>query len=148
MTQTPSPPQRPASQGDQRLSSLERWTLGLAAAVIGVSLLALPQRITLGVSIGAGLMCLNAWALRRIGLRAVRTADRPGLSLLLFLVKMTLLLGVLYLVLRYLPVDAIGFIIGVSVFPVAALISALRSGLDAAGEVDANSAPSAPSGDR
>jgi hypothetical protein len=148
MTPSTSLPPRPAGPGDQRLSSLERWTLGLAAAVIGVSLLALPQRITLGVSIGAGLMCLNAWALRRIGLRAVRTADRPGLSLLLFIVKMTLLLGVLYLVLRYLPVDAIGFIIGVSVFPVAALISALRSGLDAAGEVQADSAPSAPSGDR
>ena len=148
MTQRISPPPRSAPQGDQRLSALERWTLGLAAAVIGVSLLVLPQRITLGVSIGAGLMCLNAWALRRIGLRAVRTADRPGPSLLLFIVKMTLLLGVLYLVLRYLPVDAIGFIIGVSVFPAAALISALRSGLDAAGEVDADSAPSAPSGDR
>lgn len=144
---TPLPP-HPAPPGDQRLSSLERWTLGLAAAVISVSLFALPQRITLGVSIGAGLMCLNAWALRRIGLRAVRTADRPGPSLLLFIVKMTLLLGVLYLILRYLPVDAIGFIIGVSVFPAAALISALRSGLDAAGEVNADSAPSAPSGER
>lgn len=148
MTPPASLPPSSAPPGDQRLSSLERWTLGLAAAVIAVSLLALPQRITLGVSIGAGLMCLNAWALRRIGLRAVRTADRPGLSLLLFIVKMTLLLGVLYLILRYLPVDAIGFIIGVSVFPVAALISALRSGLDAAGEVQADSAPSAPSGDR
>jgi hypothetical protein len=141
------PSTSPAPHGDNQMSSLERWTLGLAAVVIGVSILALPRQTTLGVSIGAGLMCLNAWALRRIGLRAVRTAHKPGLSLLLFLVKMTLLLGVLYVVLRYLPVDAIGFVIGVSVFPVAALISALRSGLDAAGEVDGDSAPSAPSGD-
>lgn len=101
----------------------------LAAVVIAASAVALPRATAFGVTLGAGLMVANAYAIRRIGARVVRTFTRPGLAILLLNLKMLALIGLVFLVIRYLHVDAIGFIIGISVFPVAVVIAAVRVGL-------------------
>lgn len=116
---------------EKHLISVEQTTLGLALAVIAVSLLALSGPLAFGASIGAGLMALNAYALRRIGRRAFRTFQRPSAAILLFNLKMALLVGLVYVIIRYLHVDAIGFVVGISVFPVAIVIVAIRHGLRA-----------------
>ena len=113
-----------------RLRTVERWTALLAALVLAASWLAAPLRIKLGVSVGAGLMVLNAWVLARIGERLTRGGKaRPGLLMLLFNLKMGALIGLIYAAMRYLPIDSIGLLIGVSIFPVAVLIAAVQIGL-------------------
>jgi hypothetical protein len=109
----------------KHLIAVEKWTCGLAAAMVLVAMLLLGRRAAFGVSLGAGLMALNAYALRRIGQRVIRTFKRPGRAILLLNVKMAVLLALVYVVVRYLPVDPIAFIVGISVFPVAIVIAAL-----------------------
>ena len=120
---------------DKHLVSVERWTLILAAAAIGVAVLALSRRVAFGVSIGAALMALNAYALRRIGQRAFKRFRKPGAAVLLFNLKMGLLMAVVWAVIRFLHVDPVAFIVGISIFPIAIVIVAVRHAL----------APSTPS---
>jgi hypothetical protein len=115
----------------KHLVSVERWTLGLAAAAVGFALFALGGKMALGVTMGAVLMCLNAYALRRLGQRAKGFA-KPGAAVLLFNVKMAVLIGLIFLVVRYLPVDPVGFIFGISIFPVAIVATAIRHQLASA----------------
>ncbi len=110
----------------KHLIAIERWTLILAAVVVAAGLLVLGRHAAFGVTMGAGLMALNAVVLRRIGARAFRTFKRPGAAILLFNLKMAALLALVYVILRYLHVDPIAFIVGISVFPVAIVIVAIR----------------------
>src|SRR5687767_12890798 len=95
----------------KHLIALEKWTLAFAALVVGFALLALGGKMAFGVTVGAALMALNAWALRKIGARAFKTFKKPGAAILLFNLKMFVLVGVVFLILRFLPVDPMGFII-------------------------------------
>src|SRR5437867_4231560 len=109
----------------KHLVALERWTLAFAALVVGFALLALGGRTALGVTVGAALMSLNAWSLRKIGARAFKSAGepsgarrgasdeavprrmpvvgKPGLAVLLFNLKMFVLVALVFVILRYLP---------------------------------------------
>jgi hypothetical protein len=116
----------------KHLISVERWTLGLAAAAVGIGLF-LGGRMALGVTLGAALMCLNAYALRRLGQRA-RSFAKPGAAVLLFNVKMAVLIGLIFLVVRFLPIDPVGFIFGISIFPVAIVATAIGHQLRAKDE--------------
>jgi hypothetical protein len=113
----------------KHLISVEKVTLILAALAIGISVIFLGQRMAFGVSLGAALMVLNAYALRRIGARAFKTFKRPGAAILLFNLKMGVLLALVWAVIRYLHVDPIAFIVGISVFPVAIVVVAIRHAL-------------------
>lgn len=118
----------------KHLIALEKWTLALAALVVAFALLALSGRVAFGVTVGAALMALNAWALRRIGARAFKTFKKPGAAVLLFNLKMVVLVAVVFLILRFLPVDPMGFIIGISIFPVAILAVAIKHAMTASEE--------------
>ena len=108
------------------LIAVEKWTLVLAAAMIAFGLFALGGRSAFGLSLGAGLMALNAWALRKIGQRSFRTFKKPGAAVLLFNLKMALLIALVYFVIRYLPVNPIAFVVGISIFPAACVVAAIR----------------------
>jgi uncharacterized membrane protein YczE len=111
----------------KHLEAVERWTLGLSALAIAVAFLGFGLRTAFAVTVGALLMILNAVALRRIGLRAFKRWQRPGLAILLFNVKMGVLLALVWAAIRYLKVEPIAFVIGISVFPVAIVIVAIRN---------------------
>ena len=113
--------------GPHHLSSVERWTMILAALVILAAIVATPRGTAFGATLGAGLMVVNAYALRRIGHRVFRTLARPGIAVLLLNVKMAVLFGLVFVCVRYLNADAVGFLIGISVFPVAVVIAAVRA---------------------
>ena len=130
----------------KQLATVERWTMILALVAIAASAFTMSRPMALGVSLGAALMVLNTWALRRIGQRVLRTFARPGLAILLFNLKMGLLLGLVYVVVRYLPIDAIGFLVGVSVFPVAVVIAALLHAVQAPAQGEGDATP--PRGDQ
>lgn len=113
----------------KHLIAIEKWTCLLAAIVVAAAVLVLSRRTAFGVSLGAGLMALNAWALRRIGQRAFRAFKRPGAAVLLFNVKMFVLVGIIFLIIRYLPVDPVGFVVGISIFPLAIVAVAIQHAL-------------------
>ena len=110
----------------KHILAVEKTTLLLAAIAIAFSILVLGRQTAFAVSIGAGLMALNAYALRRIGQRAFKTFKRPGLAVLLFNLKMGVLLALIWGIIRYLHVDPIAFLVGISIFPVAIVIVAIR----------------------
>lgn len=113
----------------RHLQVIERWTLILAALVIVVSALFTSRSTATAVAAGAGLMALNAWAIRRLTARAFRgasTGSRPGLAVLLFNLKMAVVIAAVFVAVKVLGLDAVGFIIGVSVFPVALVIGAVK----------------------
>ena len=109
----------------KHLVSVEKWTLALAAAAVGFALFVFGGRTALGVTLGSALMCLNAYALRRLGERAGGFA-KPGAAVLLFNVKMAVLIGLCFLVIRYLPVNPAGFLAGLAIFPLAIVATAIR----------------------
>jgi hypothetical protein len=127
----------------KHLISLEKWTLILAGGVIAVGMLLLGRGAAFGVTLGAGLMAANAYALRRIGERAFATFKQPKAVLLLFNVKMAVLIAAIFLVVRYLHVDPLAFVIGISVLPVAIVIVAIEHSLRPQGD-----SPVDPLGDR
>lgn len=111
---------------EKHLASVEKWTLTFAALAVALSAILFTRRFTFGVTVGAALMSLNAVALRRIGERAFRTFKKPGAAVLLFNLKMFALIALVFVILRYLPVDPIGFVVGISIFPVAIVATAIR----------------------
>jgi hypothetical protein len=132
------------SRHRSQLASIEKTTFALAAVVMGFAWLALSHRTAVSASIGAGIMALNAYSLRKIGHR-VNPSDRPRAGLLLFNVKMAVLLGLVFLCVRYLPIDPIAFLVGVSVFPMAIVIVAVRHALTPTmGSAPSNESQEAP----
>jgi hypothetical protein len=113
----------------KHLIAVERVTLILAAIAIAAGMLFLGPHRGIGVSLGAVLMVLNAWVLRRIGVRAFKTWKRPGTAILLFNLKMGILLALVWAIIRYFHVDPIAFVIGISVFPVAIVVVAVKHAL-------------------
>ena len=115
----------------KHLQIVERWTLILAACAIAVATFAAPRVTTLALCVGAGFMCLNAYAIRRLAERLFKRAEenRPGALVLLFNLKMIALIGMVFVAIYVLKLDAIGFLLGVSVFPVAIVVAALRLNL-------------------
>ena len=110
----------------KHLTAVERWTGILAVAVVLGAVLLVGRKEAFGASVGAGLMALNAYLLRRVAARVERTAGRPGAVLLLFNLKLAFVIGLVYLLVRTLHVDPLSFVIGISVLPVAIVIVAVR----------------------
>jgi hypothetical protein len=120
----------------ERLHAIERWTLALGAALTLGTFLCFGRELGLAVSIGAGLMALNAIAMRRVGERIWRLmqhdaqtqgSKKPSAAraVVLFNLKMAALLAAVYFVVRQLHVHPIGLVIGLSVYPLAAVAVAL-----------------------
>jgi ATP synthase I chain len=113
------------------LRRVERWTLILGAIVAGASFVALPRAVAVGATVGAGLMCVNAWALRALTERVSRSRQgaTPGIGILLFNLKMALLIAMIWVAMRYLHIDGIGILIGLSVLPAAIVAASLSARL-------------------
>lgn len=112
----------------KHLGTVERWTMILAAVVIAAAMIAAPRPVAFAVTVGAGLMVANAFALRRIG-GWVLKASSPGVAVLLLNVKMFLLIAMVYVGIAVLHLDTVGFLIGVSIFPLAMVVAAVRIGM-------------------
>jgi hypothetical protein len=127
----------------KHLHAVEKTTLLLAAVVTAVAILALDRRMAFGVVVGAGLMALNAWALRRIADR-MKITRRPGATILLFNLKMALLIALVFAIIHFLHVDGVGLVIGISTFPAAIVVVAVRHALGADAPPESPEQPSDP----
>ena len=114
---------------EKHLISVERVTLALSAVAIVVAIVAFGHQRAFGVALGAGLMSLNALVLRRLGARIFKTWKRPGVAVLLLNVKMGILVAIVWAIVRFAHVDPLSFIVGISVFPLAIFVVAVKHAL-------------------
>jgi hypothetical protein len=116
-----------------RLHAIERWTVGLGAVLTLGAFLCFGREMGLAVSIGAGMMALNAIAMRRVGekiWRVMRSDTAAGKgsttrAVVLFNLKMAAVLAAVYFVVRHLHVQPVGLVVGLSAYPLAAVAVAL-----------------------
>lgn len=124
--------------GLKHLIAVEKWTCLLAAIALAAGMLLLSRHATFSLAVGAALTTLNAISIRRITQRlGIVLQQKPGLTVLLFNLKMGLLIAFIWVAIRYLHVDAVAFIVGISLMPAAIFIVFLQHALS----------PAAPSSD-
>lgn len=109
------------------VDGVQRRLLALAGAAILLAMAVSPQR-TIGLGLGAGTVSLSLWLYARVFDAAVRTGRRR-LALGLTFVKLAafLALGWGVLVWGAGVVDPVGFALGVTCLPLAALWEGLRT---------------------
>lgn len=110
--------------GDHQL----RWVIGCAAtlAVVGVAIaLGLGRAdYAVGVAVGGAIALANLWVLARL-VRRMMASDGAGASAGLFLLKMAMLGGVLFAAFKLVPMNVLGFTLGLSVVVLAVTLSAI-----------------------
>ena len=121
--------------GLKHLIAIEKWTCLLALVVLGGGMLLLGRHAAFSIAVGAALMALNAVAIRRVAQKLGGVLQKkPSLTVLLFNFKLVILIALVFVALRYLGVEPIPFIVGISILPLAIMIVAvqanLRSGAD------------------
>jgi hypothetical protein len=110
---------------------IERLNYAIAAVVTILGALTQSHRVALGLSIGAGLTCANFFVLRKLVVKWTSDAARgeTGAAPYLMLPKMVGLMGAVAVAILLLPIDAIAFVIGYSIFLVSIVIETLYSAL-------------------
>ncbi len=117
-----------------RLRAIERLNLVIAVAICLGSLFFWRLGIALGAFLGAGLAVLNFWAIRRTSEAGLKTkSERKKLVLIsLLIAKMGAMMGLVYLIIRYAPINVLAFIVGLSTFLVSIMIVSFRGHADVA----------------
>ncbi|MBL0214735.1 MAG: ATP synthase subunit I [Myxococcales bacterium] len=98
---------------------IERLNYAIAIIAVVIGLVVTQNRpIVLGLMLGAGLTCLNFYALRRLVVKwtAEAASGKGGNASLLMLPKMVGLMGAVAVAVLFLPIDVIAFAIGYSIF--------------------------------
>lgn len=118
--------------GLKHLIAIEKWTCLLSAVLLVGGMLLLGRHAAFSIALGAGMMTVNAVLLRRIAQKlGTVLQQKPSLTVFLFNIKLGVLGLLSFIALKYLHVDAIAFIVGISVMPLAIMIVALQSNLAA-----------------
>ena len=110
---------------------IERLNYAIGAIVALVGAITQPGRIALGLAIGAALTCLNFFVLRKLVVKWTTDASRgeTGAAPYLMLPKMVGLMGAVAVAILLLPIDAVAFVIGYSIFLVSIVIETLYSAM-------------------
>ena len=116
--------------GLKHLIAIEKWTCLLALVALGGGMLLLGRHAAFSIAVGAAMMTLNAVVIRRVAQKLGNVLQKkPSLTVMLFNFKLVLLIGLVFVALRYLHVEPIPFIVGISVLPFAIMIVAVQSNL-------------------
>jgi hypothetical protein len=110
---------------------IERLNYALSGVAVIVAALTQARPVALGLAVGAALTCLNFFVLRRLVVKWTSDAARgkPSNSQMLMLPKMALLMGLVALSILLLPIDAIAFAVGYSLFIPSILIDTTYSAM-------------------
>ena len=113
--------------GPQQLARIERWNGLFAGILILGAWLLFDTAVFLGVSVGALLAVANFIGMRRLVVASLRRdgMQRAALQLLL-IAKMGLLFVVVFLAIRFLPLNPVGLAVGMSVFLISIAVESLR----------------------
>lgn len=113
-----------------RLKVMERWNLAFAALAVLLSALFASESIMWGVVAGAVLACSNFYAIRRIWQSLLSgSLERRQAMQALFILKTMLLIGLVFVAVRFLPISPLGFAIGISVFIPSIIVETARFAL-------------------
>jgi hypothetical protein len=113
------------------LDKISRANLVLGAAITAVAGLLWGAGGMLAAGVGAGLACLNFWAITRLGGRAVRRVEAgasSGQAVALaigLMLKMTALFALVWVAVRVIKLQALPFALGISVFVFSILLVGL-----------------------
>ncbi len=107
------------------LEAFERMALILAAVLIAAGAILLPPHAAYSLTVGAALAALNAVLVHRIGKRMALAKKSPALVVVVFQLKLFVLVGLIFVAMRYLGVEAVPFAFGVSVLPAAVFTAGL-----------------------
>lgn len=134
----------PRDATDVMLHRIERLNyLFGGILVIAVAILATRRDQALGAAVGVALTCLNFAVLRRLVFKwtsSVKAGDeRGGTRIYLILPKMIGLMGAVVLALWLLPVDAIFFVAGYSVFILSIVVAGAMAGMGGGGDTPPSS---------
>ncbi len=111
------------------IARIERLNYVIGGIVVLVAALTQPRAVGLGVAVGVALTCLNFFVLRRLVVKwlADAASGKSTAAPLLMMPKMILLMGAVVASIAFLPIDAIAFIVGYSIFILSIMIETLSS---------------------
>jgi hypothetical protein len=122
----------------EALARIERLNYLLATVAVAIAALLFARADLVGVTMGAAIGCANFTMIRRLVGRWMRSAaDQRNTTALLFLPKMMVLIAVVFVVIRYVPMNPVAFAIGFSVFLVSIAVETVRFALFGAGTIAA-----------
>jgi len=109
------------------LARIERTNYVLTAIAVAVGALVLGRPYALGLGVGALVASLNFSLIRRLVERWTHAAvEKRGATALLFVPKMAVLIGIVFVAIRYLPLSPVAFAIGFSIFLISIAIESAR----------------------
>lgn len=110
---------------------IERLNYGISAIAIVAALITQRQSVVLGLTVGAALTCLNFFILRKLIVKWTTEAaqGKAGNSAMLMLPKMVGLMAAVALAVLFLPIDAIAFAAGYSIFILSIIIETTYTAL-------------------
>lgn len=128
---------------------IERLNYGISAVAIVAALVTQTKAITLGLSVGAGLTCLNFFVLRKLIVKwtAEAASGQGGNASLLMLPKMVGLMGAVAAAVLFLPIDVIAFAVGYSIFIVSIIVETTYTALRPAAADPAGKTPASENED-
>lgn len=120
--------------GPKELTRISRMTAVLGAAMCLGAVLLFSPAVALGVTVGAALAAANLFSVRYLVTASLRKdgLKRAALQLLL-MGKMGLLFVMVFLAIRFLPINPIALAVGMSVFLVAIAVESLRFSMSPTG---------------
>ena len=109
------------------LAKIERWNYVIAGVFILASAFLFSARVTLGVAVGGILACANFTAMRVLITKSLRASGTRRMALQLLLMgKMGVLFVMVFLAIRFLPINPVALAVGMSVFLIAIAVESIR----------------------
>ena len=111
---------------------IERLNYVIGGVAVVIAALTQPRAMALGVAVGVALTCANFFVLRKLVVKwtADAAAGKGGsTSAMLMMPKMILLMGAVVAALALLPINAIAFTIGYSIFIISILFETVHATL-------------------
>jgi uncharacterized membrane protein YoaK (UPF0700 family) len=113
--------------GPEHLRAMEKWNLLLSGLAVLITALLFEREHVVGVALGALIACANFTAIRKIweGLLS-GSSERKQSMQMLFILKMVALFAIVFVCIRFVPMSAAAFAIGISIFLLSIAVESAR----------------------
>ena len=113
--------------GPEHLRAMEKWNLVLSGIAVLITALLFEREHVVGMALGALIACANFTAIHKIweGLLSGSTERKQSMQIL-FVVKMIALFAVVFVCIRFVPMSAAAFAIGISIFLLSIAVESAR----------------------
>ncbi len=112
------------ASGMPSIHRIERLNYGLGALLVIAGAITQTRSVALGLAVGVALTCANFYVLRKLVVKWTddAAAGRVRSTGVLIIPKMIALMGAVVACLALLPIDAVAFVVGYSLFIVSIMI--------------------------